>query len=200
MSGLVVNDTLSNAPTITVSSASELIEAVENAVGGETILLEPGHYGDILFHKIYPDAEITIKSADPSDQAVFSSVKIHSSSNITMDSVFVDLVPDESTTRLTKAVDLKYASNITFQNSTIEGGEAVSGIDPDSPVGTENPSGNVLGLPAARAVAIVDSETIVFDNMEISEFHKGILLSGVSEFTLTDSEIHSLRTTPIHGV
>ena len=66
--------------TINVSSAAELMSALANATGGETILLQSGNYGQLSLNgQSQPFAKfadtVTIKSADALAPATFSSVR-----------------------------------------------------------------------------------------------------------------------------
>ena len=77
--------------TITVSSAEELKSALANVSGGETILLEAGSYGNFglwdVRHPYVKFAEqVTIKSIDPADPAVFETMKLTGVENLTFDS------------------------------------------------------------------------------------------------------------------
>ena len=65
--------------TINVSSAIELMAALESAQGGETILLAGGDYGQLALYATQAptfkfSSKVTIKSAVESDPATFSSV------------------------------------------------------------------------------------------------------------------------------
>ena len=67
--------------TIQVSSSAQLMSALSTATGGETILLQPGNYGELsLYDKRDPFVKfadtVTIKSADPLAPAFFSSVRL----------------------------------------------------------------------------------------------------------------------------
>ncbi|MHC0055483.1 right-handed parallel beta-helix repeat-containing protein, partial [Actibacterium sp. D379-3] len=80
---------------IHVSNSEELVEALDNATGGETLLLEGGDYGALKLNEYtgvdlsFPDT-VTIASADPSDPAVFSSVYIRGATNLTFDGILFD--------------------------------------------------------------------------------------------------------------
>lgn len=78
------------ANDVTVSNRSELISALENASGGETILLKSGDYGDIeVTNKSFGDF-VTIKSADVDQRAEFSQLDIANSSHLSFENIHVN--------------------------------------------------------------------------------------------------------------
>ncbi|MEM9342555.1 MAG: right-handed parallel beta-helix repeat-containing protein, partial [Pseudomonadota bacterium] len=59
------------ATTIQVSTAQQLLDAVETATGGETIVLASGNYGEMRFSSVNFDTPIKIISENADDPAVF---------------------------------------------------------------------------------------------------------------------------------
>lgn len=172
------------ATEITVSTHDELYKALTNAKGGETILLEAGQYGDLVIAEVYGDfdfpEEVTIRSIDPENPAVFNSIEIHNSENITFDSIKVDFdVPEGQS--LTTGVDVKYSSqNITFKNSEFVGDDA-SGVH-------ESWDGYPIGI-GFRATG---SSGIVLENNEFTQLSDGIFLHEISDAVISGNDIHGL--------
>ena len=82
---------------VNVSSSSELLSALASATAGTTILLSAGDYGDLnLYVAAQPWVQfaggVTIKSADPTHPASFSSVELDGVQNLTFDGVKFDYV------------------------------------------------------------------------------------------------------------
>ena len=72
-----------------VSNLAELESRLSSSDGGETILLEPGHYGDLdVINKDY-GSFVTIQSANTAKPAVFNSVSIQGTSYLRLDNVLL---------------------------------------------------------------------------------------------------------------
>ena len=106
--------------TFTVSTASELEDALGRAAGGDTILLESGRYGGVdIRDKNYSDF-VTIRSADGDRGAVFDSLEIDASSYVRVESVHVDNPTNGSAASRIVTVD-DGSSHIEFLDSEVNG-------------------------------------------------------------------------------
>ncbi len=113
---------------IHVNDASELVAALKEARGGETILLHAGHYGTVELNGPYGGfangltfAEtVTIRSADADNPAIFNSIYLEGASNVTFDHLKMDM--QEGNGWKESAFFLKDGTNIAIVNSDIEGG------------------------------------------------------------------------------
>ena len=183
---------------ITVESSTELAAALASATGGETILLAPGNYGDLVGKLLNYTEEVTITSADHDNPAIFDTLYLWQSSYITFDNIIVDMPVDENTIELDEAVWFTQSSHITLKNSYIEGGDSVAGIDPDSPSGTQGWEG-ILGYPIGYGINISRSDNIIIDNNEITNFNQGIIIGSTDNITISDNHAYDLRSTPVFG-
>ncbi|GAB4577009.1 MAG: hypothetical protein Tsb0019_03750 [Roseibium sp.] len=199
MTGVTENAAGDTPPTISVSSAAELQEALANATGGETILLEEGNYGSIEILKLEFSSEVTIRSASAENLATFETLEIAGSSNISFDMIEVDFTPDENTYSWDSAIRISDSSGITFSNSDINGGPAVNGVPPETEAGGLDETGNVLGLPAGRGFTITRCTDITIESCEVSEFENGIVANQTDGLDVLNNEIHHLRSTPLRG-
>jgi parallel beta-helix repeat protein len=187
---------------MTVFRAANTIELqsfLAKASSGDTILLAPGSYGDVSFRKLLFDSAVTIKSADPANPATFNSISLNAVKGLVFDSVFVDFIPNALTLAWSSAVRIVDSSNVGIVNSKLEGGPAVNGVPPSTEAGGLDATGNVLGLPAGRAITVTGSSAVRIENNNISEFHKGIVFADVKGVVVRGNEIHDLRTTPLSG-
>lgn len=184
------------SPTV-VSDIAGLKAALSTAENGSTILLEPGDYGALLLKNLSFPSGVEIRSANPDDPAIFSSVSITNVHGLHFNQVAVNFQPDADTKSHHNAVRFTSSSDISFENSTITGGPAVNGV----PISADklDASGNVLGLPAGRGIMVSNSTNITLANNEISQFHKGIVLSKASDVSVVGNEVYDLRTTPLSG-
>lgn len=190
---------LTGSKSIWVSNTTELMAALKTAQADSTIYLNPGDYGALSISKMNFASAVTIKSADAANPAVFGSLKLSYSSNITFSDVIVHLEPTETTTIYTEAVRIVSSSGIHIENSEISGGNAISGVTADTAPGGLDSSGNVIGLPTGRGITVFQSNDVVIDNNDISSFFRGIVVTSAENVKITNNEIHDLRITPIAG-
>lgn len=183
----------------TVKNAAQLQSALKSAKGGDTIYLASGDYGDFRFANLNFSSDVTIKSLDTKNPAVFDSVMVSKVANLKLDGIEIDFVPNATTVAHASALRISSSKNITLTNSTLEGGPSVNGVPITTPRGQLDATGNVLGLPAGRGITIDKSTGVTIENSEISTFHKGIALSDVDGLVIRNNEVHHLRTSPITG-
>ena len=107
------------AGDIVVSSAAELMVALESAQGGDTILLAEGDYGAVALNGLGFASDVTLLSETPQG-AVFDSLEIRDSAHLVIDGVHVDHPTDGG--RGAALVDITGSSeHITFVNSEVNG-------------------------------------------------------------------------------
>ena len=196
--------------TIIVSSAEELTKALDAATGGETILLEPGDYGDLQIspkslknsHGVY-DSTVTIRSANPDEPAVFSSVGIAGGQNIHFADLEFELSPTEETTTRTRLFDVgrwspadRDSANITVENSKFTGQPVPEGMggDPNDPEDVAAHGGNVDGMSTGIAFSARGGENISFVGNEIDGFHRGAVFTQIDNLDVSDNYVHDLRS------
>ncbi|MZR29691.1 LamG-like jellyroll fold domain-containing protein [Sneathiella litorea] len=174
--------------TITVSNSAELSAALNSATGGETIVLNSGYYGDLSVYNADFNSEVTVISANPDNMAVFETITVNNSANLTFDSIEVDFNPTVNTYSHESSLLISNSSDITVRNSHIEGD-----------VATQNGVGSVAGYPVGRGVTAEYSQNITFENNDISYFQKGIILIEAENIDILNNSIENLRLSHIAG-
>jgi Ca2+-binding RTX toxin-like protein len=180
--------------TINVSNAAQLQSAIASATGGDTISLAAGNYGDVNINKAFA-SDVTITSQSAGSPAVFNTLTVVNSSHLAFDDLAVKFTPTASTYTWSSAVEFRDSNYITFTHSTVTGGPAVSGVS-QSATGTDY-TGNVIGLPTAYGILVNTSNTVKVDGVEVSQFYKGVVINKSDYVTVSHSDIHDTRTTPI---
>ena len=172
--------------TITVSTAAELMAALAASTGGETILLEGGNYGDFTLSaksKFDLDLEgVTIKSADPDNPAVFTTMALHGVSNLTIDGVIFDYTFSAGDVSYTKPFLVSDSTNITITNSVFDG-DVASGVSE-----VDDGYGYAYGLVVRNSTGVTISD---------NDFHtwlRGAVFSGSTGLTITGNEVHDIRS------
>jgi parallel beta-helix repeat protein len=185
---------------VNVSNAAELTAALNSALSGDTIRLAGGHYGDVrIVANSAFSGDVTLASADSKNPAVFDTLALDKVSNVTFSDIKVDFVPDQNTVIYDTAVRVDASSQIQFLDCTLSGNPAVNGIPPDSPPGTPNPTGNILGYPTGNGMWILHSQGITIANCDISQFNVGVSLSDVGNAQILNNNFHDTRGTPLNG-
>ena len=167
--------------TLNVSSLTELYSALSKAQGGETILLQGGNYGTFSlktanrFNLDFP-SNVTIKSADAGNPAVFSKLDLRDTSNLTMDGVTFDYQYAPGHPISIKPFFLTGCENITIRNSTFDG---------DTIKGT---AGYDEGLGTGIALGVRSSNGIRIENNEVFGFYRGLVFGGGT------GNVHAIRT------
>ena len=173
------------ATTITVSTASELEDALRKATGGETILLRGGNYGELDLGQWQPAradyaSEVTIKSADLANPAVFERMWLRDVSNVTFDGIIFDYTfetGDETGIRPFRAT----GENITIRNSVFDG---------DIATGTGT-AGD--GFGSGFGLTVTDSSGLRLENNEFFGWFKGATVSG-TDIALIGNDVHHIRS------
>ncbi|MCK8465071.1 right-handed parallel beta-helix repeat-containing protein [Aliiroseovarius sp. S1339] len=161
-----------------VSSRTELYDALKNASGGDVIKLASGDYGHLQLDaksgfNIKYNSEVTITSANANAPASFSSMELENAKNITFDKIDFDYdfkgEPDHY-----RAFKIDESSNITLRNGNVDGDNGAN------------------GYPTGYGLAITDSSGVTIDNMEISNWHRGIVTSRIQDVEITNNDIHTI--------
>jgi Ca2+-binding RTX toxin-like protein len=182
---------------IDVASAAQLQQAITTAHSGDTIRLASGAYGDLsIMGKTYSTG-LTITSADATNPATLNSLSIGSSSGLTFNSVDVNMAATATTTTFTGVVTIQNSSSILFQGGHVSAGLAINGVDPTATI--LDATGNVIGMPTARGFSISGSSHVTVDHTEMSQLMRGMVLSDDTYVSVTNNNIHDVRTSPISG-
>ena len=154
--------------TTTVTNAADLMRTLRTARGGETILLAPGNYGDLNLSGIQPRSTVTIRSADPANDAVFESLKLTRVANLVFDDIDVShaLKPGEKDFEV--AIRVNFSTNVTFV-----------GIDASGSLnGTAFDDGNGIVVSGSSRIAILDSTFQEFNNAAAFSKSSDVIFAG----------------------
>lgn len=180
---------------ILVSNAAGLQAALTSAKAGDTISLRGGDYGDFKIKGVNFASDVRIVAADATKPPVFNTIDVIQSSHIKFENIVVDMHPTETTVTSTPALEIRGSSFITFSGGRIEGGDAISGVSQDA-LALEK-GGNVIGMPTGEAALVFESKNVVIDKVQITDLAQGIVLSKSSGVTVSNNNIHDIRTSHI---
>ena len=107
--------------TSTVNSGTALISALRIARPGDTILLASGNYGNVALSGMNFAGQVTIRSANPNADAVFTTLRLTNVNNLVIDDIDVRRPLSTSTGLNTGALTINKSSNVSIVNSDIQG-------------------------------------------------------------------------------
>lgn len=154
--------------TTTVTNAAQLIRVLKSARGGETILLAPGNYGDVSLASIQPRSTVTIRSADPDNDAMFTSLKLTRVHNLTFDDIDVTHVLAPGEREWESAIRVNASNNISFVGIDLSGSRNGNPFD----------DGNGLFVQGSSRIAVLDSTFHEFNNAVIFNKSSDVILAG----------------------
>ncbi len=154
--------------TTTVNSSASLLRALRTARGGETILLAPGQYGDLALSGIRPASQVTIRSANPDNDAVFDSLKLTRVTNLVFEDVDVRhaLKPGERDSEAAVLVNL--STDVSFVGLDLTG----------SVNGTPFDDGNGITVTNSSRIAVLDSTFREFNNAAAFSRSSDVIFAG----------------------
>ena len=172
---------------ITVSSSSELSAALASASAGTVILLAPGQYG---FLNLWDErdtyvnyaGEVTIRSANSDDPAVFSSMKLTGVDNLTIDSVKFDYVSPSGAPAYAKPFQIDSSTHITIKNSTFDG-DLAHGVDD-----IQDGFGTGYGLD------VKDSTDITIESNDFFNWDRAVAFGRVTNLVVSGNDVHDIRS------
>ncbi len=174
-----------------VSTPAELTIALAAAVAGEVIDLAPGNYGSFSINRIFPPT-VTMRSQDPADPAVFTSLTCWETSNLVLDSFYFKYTHTPGDVTWIKPFQVLTSQFVTIRNTIFEGSEVASDTGPGA-----------FGFGIGLFVRYSDNITIEFN--EFFNFERGVNVGNGSSFVFLANDIYSCRSEGIdlwdmHGV
>lgn len=160
---------------VLVSTTAELITALGNATGGETILLTAGNYDDLNIYDLNFASSVTIKSQNPL-QAVFATIIVKNSSNIIFDSIHIEHIRTVGESESVIALKIRESNNISLINSELNG--SVDGIYDNDVV--------LLNVYQSQNITIADN---VFHDGT-----RGSIFNIVDQLTVTGNQLFDIRS------
>ena len=162
------------ARTLNVANAAQFHAAVRAARGGDTILMAPGSYGNLFISNRNPEGLVTIRSADPDNDAVIQQLRITRSRNFLIEDVDIANPIAPGGVRA-DAVQVNGARDISFV-----------GIDMH---------GSLNGTPwdDARGMAIMGSSRIAVLDSRFTELRAAVTISRSSDVIVAGNKVWNAR-------
>jgi len=163
---------------IIVTSNAELLAAFDAATGGETILLAPGNFGDVVRSNADFASEVKIKS-QYGVTGVINRITFYGASNITFENILF----------YHPAVEVSWDKTVTFEDAqyiAIKNCEFSGSVDGDR-------SNDIGGAQFTRC------DNITMDGNIFHDTSRAILFSFVTNSSITNSGFVGVRATPLQA-
>ena len=154
--------------TTTVTNTKELVRVLRVARGGETILLAPGQYGDLALSGVRPGSQVTIRSANPDNDAMFDSVKLSRVANLVFEDIDVSHVLGPNEADFAAGVMVNTSSNVSFVGIDLAG--SINGNPFDD--------GNGLMVTNSSRITVLDSTFREFNNAASFSRSSDVIFAG----------------------
>jgi nitrous oxidase accessory protein NosD len=164
-----------SSKTTLVTTAAQLVSVARRAGAGDTILLAPGNYGDVAFVKIRPSGPVTIRSADPDNDAVLRSLRLTNTDNFVFEDIDVSHTLKPEQKDHATAVWVNQSKNISFVGVDFQGSMNATHFD----------DGNGLTVVGSSRVAILDST--------FQQFNNAVKLATVNDVIFAGNSIRDAR-------
>jgi Ca2+-binding RTX toxin-like protein len=166
-----------NMSTIYVTSAEALSATLKVATSGDIILLAPGTYSDVYVRNLSFDSGVTIKSQDPNNQAVITSLNIQNAKGLSFENLeFSNANPTDSF-----SYRVSGSEGIHFKNLDVHGSL------------NNDPSDD------RSAFLIRESKDVSVTNSKFQELSHGINHLDSSNLTISDNSFSNMRSDGILG-
>lgn len=159
-----------------IADKAALLAALEKAKGGETLLLEPGAYGDLsIVNRQFP-RPLVIQSRDPAQPARFANTWLSHAGNITFRGLVLGRPLAAGEPEWTQLTTVGDSSNIRFENVRFEG--SLDG----------NPANDGWGLYVVRVAGL----TVTGGRFE--EFHRAYVIEQSRDIEVSNNVFEKIRS------
>lgn len=162
--------------TIFVNNSQELSAAMRSAKGGETIMLAGGTYDRLMVTNRSFTSEVTIKSAEADNPALFKGVALNRVQNLTFDGIEVTHATHQAGSVYARAVIVHNSNNIDVVNSRIHG--SVDGVMTNDGVG----------------IGVLLSKNVTLSGNTFHDLHRGAVLDDVVNAKVNHNYMYDIRS------
>lgn len=192
--------------TFNVSNSAQLATALNQASGGDKIVLASGDYGRLEINENF-SSTVTITSADAGHPAKFSSMLVNNAQNVTIDKVFFDYTYKAADSATYKPFEVANSSKIVIHNSVFDGDVKSGGGTIFDGYGT-GVGLSVRGSSAVQvagnefkgwgtALKVNDSQNIQIQTNDIHDIRRdGTNFVNVQGIVIENNHIHDFKGLP----
>ena len=166
--------------TFNVSNSAQLATALNQASGGDKIVLASGDYGRLEINEKF-STPLTITSADAGNPASFSTMSIRGAENVTLDHVVFDYKFNASDVATYKPFEVVSCANVVIQNSVFDGDKA-SGL-----------GANYNGYGYAVGLSVRSSSNMTIENNEFKSWGSALMVKETQNINVSGNDINTSR-------
>ena len=192
--------------TFNVTNSAQLATALQQASGGDKILLAAGDYGQLEISGKY-GTPLTIASADASRPASFSTMSINGAENVTIDKVVFDYSYRASDIATYKPFEVANSSKIVIHNSVFDGdtrsgsGTMFDGLGTGVGLSVRGSSGVQVATNEFKgwgtALKVNESQNVQVQTNNIHDIRKdGMNFVEVQGVVIENNNLHDFRGLP----
>jgi hypothetical protein len=189
------------AAAITVATPAQLQSAVKTARGGDVILLQPGHYGEVTLNGAQYASAVRIRSANASHRAFFSRLTINNARNLTLSGLEISYAPAPGEGNMQTMVRVNNGFNVTLDDLYVHGvidGKVVNDVNG---VGGYDVEGfrvtNSRLLEVNAGIKARRSGNVLIQNNDIGFIGSdAIEIPGSNGVSIIANTLHDFRTNP----
>ncbi len=168
------------AVRVEVSTADELMAALDAAKGGETLVLAAGDYGALRLSSKFP-GEVTIRSLDPDAPASFSQLRLDGVENLAFEHVIFDYTAQPQPSDWYRANEVRNSHHIAFRHSTFDGGIM------------QGTGGAGDGYGTGHGLQVTGSSNIAVEGNTFYNWRKGAIFQRTDQIDFSGNEMYHLR-------
>jgi parallel beta-helix repeat protein len=165
--------------TYTVSTTAALASTLATAQGGDTVLLAPGEYDNVVIKNLSFASAVTVASQDPTHPAVLTSLLVTGDKYLNLSHLEFDL----SAAQMGAATPFRVANSSRVTLSYLDVHGSMDG----------NPQDDAI------AMAVNNSNYVTVSNSEFQQAAVAITHLGDTHLTITGNSFHDLRYDGVHG-
>lgn len=167
------------AQTLQIEGPDAFAQALRDAPSGATLALAPGDYGHL---RIRGDlAATTIRSADPSNPARFSSADVRDVDDMLFEGLYFDYEFNPEHRLQARNFVWRNVTNTVFRDNIFDGDRArgISAVDD--------------GYGYTMGFSVAGGADVVIEGNEIFDFWKGLHVRGVDGLVVRGNDVHTIR-------
>lgn len=169
-----------SAQPVRVSDAAQLSAAIGRAKGGETILLAPGRYGDVVIDRRDFAKPVTIRGPEPGS-AIIDTLQVRGSANLEFANLSFGRAKRAGEPDWMTLNRVTGSRGVRFANVTVHGSD------------DDDPSNDGYGF------TVTDSQGVRFAGSAFRDLWKALMIVGSTDVEVTGSRFTGLREDGINA-
>ncbi len=170
--------------TVTVTSATELEEALLQMTQGGEIVLAEGDYGSLTLRRFAAPARtpLVLRAADAAHPPRIARMDLRNVQNVTLDGILFDYTFDTQDPHYLRPFSIISSAGVTVHRSVFDGDVAHGRGPADDGFGT------------AFGFSVTDSSDIILQDSEIRGFLRGLAIGDSRNITVQGNNVHDIRS------